>query len=63
MEFRAAKFPERRELQRYDPNSFPLEACDKFFKYIVQEAEKQSRKQQNKQNTNNRIEGCLEVPP
>lgn len=49
MEFRAATFPEKRELQRYDPNSSPLEACDKFIKYTVQEAEKQSRKQQNKQ--------------
>lgn len=39
MEFRAAKFPERRELQRYDPNSPPLEACDKFLKYTVQAAE------------------------
>lgn len=47
-EFRAAKLPERRELHRCDPNSFPLMALDKFLKYIIHKAEKQSRNHQNK---------------
>lgn len=50
MAFRAAKFSERRELHRFDPNSFPLMAFGKFLKYIVHKAEKQSTKQQSKQN-------------
>lgn len=49
-ELRAAKLPERKELHRGDPNSFPLMALDKFLKYIIHKAEKQSRKQQNKRN-------------
>lgn len=42
LEFRAAKCPERRELQRYDRNiqQFFPDSCDKFLNYMVQEAKK-----------------------